>query len=71
MPAGDQMRIILDIGEISMEKLEKLVEWLKAAPLPLNPGELYTEVGIQNVKVVIKAPKIITTPVPPVAPKSN
>ncbi len=53
------MRIILDIGQISLEQLEKLVQWLKNAPLPINPGELYTEVGIQNVRVQIKAPKIL------------
>jgi hypothetical protein len=53
------MRIVLDIGQVTIEQLRKLVDWLDAAPLPINPGELYTEVGIQNVKVVIKAPKIV------------
>jgi len=62
MKGGDQMRITLEIGEITLDKLEKLVQWLKDAPMPLNPTQLYTEVEIQNVKVQIKAPKIVPSP---------
>ncbi len=54
------MKVILDIGQCTIEQLEKLVQWLKNAPLPINPGELYTEVGLQNVRVQIKAPKFQT-----------
>lgn len=42
------MRIVLDIGQISLEQLEKLVQWLKNAPLPINPGELTKQLDVEN-----------------------
>lgn len=52
------MNISIQMGECTLEQLEKVIGWLKTSPMDLNPASIDAIAQTANARVTIRAPRI-------------